>query len=88
LDINSFSYATKKFVFSDETLRSIIGYLEKAYSKKIVLENDLIGNCKMTSSFDNKSIEYILDVITTTLDITYMVKGNIIYIGGVGHEGC
>ena len=88
LDINRFSYATKTFVFSDESLRNIIRYLEKAYSKKIILENDLLGNCKMTSSFDNKPIEYILDVIATTLDITYKIKGNTIFIGGADHEGC
>ena len=88
LDLNSFSYATRNFVFSDEELGSIVKYLEKAYSKTIVLKNVQIGRCKMTSSFNNKSIEYILDVISTTLGVTYTIKGNAIYIEGGDHEGC
>lgn len=88
LDINSFSYATKNFVFTDEALSNIIKYLEKAYSKKILLTNELLGRCKMTSSFNNKPIEYILDVIAATLDITYSVDGNTIFLTGGNHEGC
>jgi ferric-dicitrate binding protein FerR (iron transport regulator) len=88
IDINSISYATRRFVFSDESLSSIVKYLEKAYSKKIVLENDFIAKCKMTSSFDNKPIEYILDVIAATLNISYYIKEGIIYIGGPNDEGC
>ena len=87
LDPNAFSYATRNFIFSDEELGNIIKYLENAYSKKIVLKNELVGKCKMTSSFSNKSIEYILDVIAATLNITYTIQEDTIYIGGE-HEGC
>ena len=87
LDPNTFSYATRNFIFSDEELDNIIKYLEKAYSKKIVLKNEKVGKCKMTSSFSNKSIEYILDVIAATLNITYTIEEDTIYIGGE-HEGC
>ena len=87
-DLNAVSYATKNFIFSDESLASIINYLGKAYSKKIVLRNPAIGRCKMTSSFNNKSIEYILDVIATTLDVKYTINGDIIYLEGGEHEGC
>jgi len=87
LDLNNFAYDTKDFVFSDEELGTIIKYLEKAYSKKIVLKNKLVGKCKMTSSFSNKTIEYILDVIAATLNITYTIEKDTIYIGGE-HEGC
>jgi len=87
LDPNAFAYATKTFIFSDEELANIIKYLENAYSKKIVLKNELVGKCKMTSSFTNKSIEYILDVIAATLNITYTIEEDTTYIGGE-HEGC
>ena len=87
LDLNTFAYATKNFVFSDEELSNIIKYLENAYSKKIILKNNLVGKCKMTSSFSNKTIEYILDVIAATLDLTYTIEEDTIYIGGE-HEGC
>ena len=87
LDLNTFAYATKNFAFSDEELGNIIKYLENAYSKKIILKNKSVGKCKMTSSFSNKTIEYILDVIAATLNITYTIEKDTIYIGGE-HEGC
>lgn len=88
LDRNSFSYATRNFVFADEELGNIIKYLEKAYSKKIELKSAQLAKCKMTSSFNNKSIEYILDVIATTLGITYTTDGITIFIEGGDHGGC
>lgn len=87
-DINSVAYATKRFIFSDESLATIVEYLGKAYSKTIVVRQEAIGRCRMTSSFENKSIEYILDVIAATLNVTYTINGNIIYIEGGEHEGC
>lgn len=88
IDVNSVSYATRNFVFADESLANIIQYLGKAYSKKIVLRPLSIGRCKMTSSFNNKSIEYILDVISATLNVKYTIHGDTIYIEGGEHEGC
>jgi transmembrane sensor len=87
LNINRFGYATRNFDFIDEKLASIIAYLEKAYSKKIVLDNPQLGNCKMTSSFENKSIEYVLEVIAATLNLTLKISNGIIHIGGK-REGC
>jgi len=87
LDINRFGYATRNFEFTNERLADIIGYLEKAYSQKIVLDNALLANCKMTSSFYNKSLDYVLEVIAATLDLTYSYKDGVLHIGG-DHEGC
>ncbi|MGF2414529.1 MAG: FecR family protein, partial [Ferruginibacter sp.] len=87
LSVNKIGYATRNFVFTDEKLTSIISYLEKAYSTKIVLDNPLLGNCKMTSSFENRSIDYVLEVITTTLNLTHRIKNGVIHLGG-NHEGC
>lgn len=87
LRINRFSYATRKFNFVDENLTSIISYLEKAYSRKIILDNPQLGNCKMTSFFENKSIEYVLEVIAATLNLTVKDTADVIHIGG-DHEGC
>ncbi|NOT93867.1 FecR family protein [Ferruginibacter sp.] len=87
VSVNSIGYATRNFVFTDEKLISMISYLEKAYSTKIVLDNPLLGNCKMTSSFENRSIDYVLEVITTTLNLTHSIKNGVIHLGG-NHEGC
>ncbi|HEY0669218.1 MAG TPA: FecR family protein [Sphingobacteriaceae bacterium] len=87
LRINRFSYATRNFNFINEDLNSIIGYLEKAYSTKIILNNPQLGNCKITCAFENKSIEYVLEVIAVTLKLTYKVNNGIIHIGG-NYEGC
>lgn len=87
LRINRFGYATRKFNFVDENLSSIITYLEKAYSRKIILDIPQLGDCKMTSSFENKSIEYVLEVIAATLNLTFKINNEVIHIGG-DHDGC
>jgi transmembrane sensor len=84
LDINSLAYATRVFAFNNTSLEDIIRYLEKTYSTTIRLENKKLAGCKMSSSFDNKPIEYILDVIAATLNIQYTIKNGIIYINGTG----
>lgn len=85
VDLNSFAYATHELFFNEISLREIITCLEKTYSRRIVLENEALANCKMTSSFDNKPIEYILDIITTTLGIRYNIINGVIYINGKGN---
>lgn len=84
-DPNELSWVTKRFNFQDLPLDTIARYLEKAYSTKIRFNNPALSKCRMTSEFDNKSIEYILAVIAATLKISYNIQNNVIYFSG---EGC
>ena len=85
LDINSISYATKTFVFTDISLAKACSYLEDAFNVSIKIDTKKLATCRLSAQFDNKPLSYILDVINATLNTTYKKEGNTIYITG---EGC
>jgi transmembrane sensor len=79
---NEIGYATKVFNFENATLKEIATQLEKAYGISIILKNEKLAACTISSSFDNKPIEYILDVLAITLNIQYHIENKTVYISG------
>jgi ferric-dicitrate binding protein FerR (iron transport regulator) len=79
---NEIGYATKVFNFENATLKEIAGQLEKAYGITIVIKNEKLLQCTMSSTFDNKPIEYIFDVLAMTLNIRYQIVNKTVYISG------
>lgn len=79
---NEVAYATKYFNFENATLKEITGQLQKAYGIKIIISNKNLENCTLSSSFDNKPIEYIFDVLAMTLNIKYRIEQKTVYISG------
>jgi len=79
---NEVAYATKIFNFENASLKEIAGQLQKAYGIKIVITNKDLEACTMSSSFDNKSIEYIFEVLAMTLNIQYRIEQKTVYISG------
>lgn len=61
----------RTFHFDNEDLEIVSTTLSKAYHKKIIIRNPEIAKMKISSNFENKPLEYILEVITTTLNINY-----------------
>ena len=85
IDVNSLSYATKSFSFNDLSLPEVCAYLENSFQVSIRADKEKLGNCRITAQFDNKPLDYILDVISATLNTSYTKKGSNIFIHG---EGC
>lgn len=86
LDVNTFGYATRVFNFNNTPVKEVINELSKAYGVTFRLDNPAIGDCRITTEFDNKPIRYVLDVLTQTLNLTYKELGKIIAISGQGCE--
>jgi ferric-dicitrate binding protein FerR (iron transport regulator) len=82
---NSMSYATKNFDFQDMRLSEIIGVLEDAFGVSIKTEDPRLLNCRLTAQFENKTLDYIMDIIAATLNLTYSKKGDVLFLSG---EGC
>lgn len=61
----------RSFRFDNEDLEIVSATLSKAYHKKIVIRDAEIAKLKISSNFENKPLEYILEVIATTLNLTY-----------------
>jgi transmembrane sensor len=84
-DTNYISWKTKYIVFNNETLINIASTLSNVYHKSIVIQNSALYNCKVTTNFDNKDLNTVLNVLKSTLDIRIEETDKEIIISG---EGC
>lgn len=82
---NSIAYATHSLSFSESTLKDISDQLSKAYGVQFIFENKKIQDCRLTTEYQNKSLAFIMDVISASLNLTYTIKDNTVYISG---DGC
>ncbi|MGN6420454.1 MAG: FecR domain-containing protein [Pseudobacter sp.] len=85
-DPNQTGYATRIFDFKDESLREIASQIEKAYDIKIVFNNQALADCTMSSTFNNESLDYIMNVIAVTLNITFRTENKTVYLSGKSCE--
>jgi ferric-dicitrate binding protein FerR (iron transport regulator) len=54
------------------------------YHSDIKLNDEQLKNCRVTTSFDNQSLEEVLIVLKATLDLTIQKTGPAIIISGKG----
>jgi ferric-dicitrate binding protein FerR (iron transport regulator) len=84
-DDNAWGYATLKLTFKDVPLEIVIRDLERTYPCSISLSNKNINRCKLTATFDNNSVENIVNLIAETLNLTVKRNDKIFTLEG---EGC
>ena len=73
-DTNYLSWKTKQFVFEDRLLEEVIETINKAYHTNILIIGDSLKQSRITTSFNNQSIDAILNVLKATLDIEIKSK--------------
>ena len=83
-DPNLLAWKTKILRFIDTPLHDIIKVLENVYHKDIIVINPEINNCHITATFEGKSLEAILLVLQSTINITAKPNGNSIELSGTG----
>lgn len=83
-DVNYLAWKTGRLVFNDVSLAQVVETLNKLYEINLTISTDTAGNCRVTVSFDQQSIEAILSVLEATLDLTYSQQGNNIEIVQTG----
>jgi len=69
IDRNYLSWKTRSFVFEDKSLADVIASLNKVYGSEIIIPSDSLKEARITSSFNEQSLEAILNVLSATLDI-------------------
>lgn len=84
LDKNTFAYKTKTFVFEDSSLEHVIKVLSENYHTKIVLQNNNIKTCRLTTTFTNETLPNALTVIAETLNLKVTPEGEKYIIDGAG----
>ncbi|MCF8253410.1 MAG: DUF4974 domain-containing protein [Bacteroidia bacterium] len=61
----------QSFTFTDQSLSEVIFMLNRAYRTHITLQNQLLGNCRLTARFEKEELETVLLVITETMNLSY-----------------
>jgi transmembrane sensor len=79
-DENYQSWNTKKLTFNETHLSAVVEAINKTYNTNIVLSGPVSDSCVVTVSFDNQSLDAVLNVLESTLNITYKREGNRIEI--------
>ena len=65
-DPNYLSWKTRKMVFSKTPMKKVVAKLNEVYKVDIQLANQQIENCKLTATFDQKSVDEVIEVISQT----------------------
>jgi transmembrane sensor len=84
-DPNYMAWKTKNFNFDNTNLNEVVKTINHAYNSNIVLKNKKLGNCTLTVTLENQSLESILNVVEVTLNLKVNKQGKKIEISG---EGC
>ncbi|MBN2519592.1 MAG: FecR family protein [Bacteroidales bacterium] len=84
-DLNDLAWKTQRLIYVNSSMPYVMQTLEKHYNVNIVPVNEKIFNCKLTSEFNNQTIEEVFEVLRLTLQISFEFKGNTYFIYG---EGC
>lgn len=83
-DVNFQSWNTRQLSFNETHLSAVIEAINKTYNANIVLKGVVSDSCLLTVSFDNQSLEAVLNVLESTLNLTYERVGNGIEITATG----
>lgn len=75
--------ATQTFAFTHISLKEVVQKLSGAFNTRISIESKNIEDCRLTAHFTSEKLETMLEVITETLELTfiktddgYIIKGN------------
>ncbi len=83
-DINFLSWKTRKLVFVNEEFGNIIHTLGNVYHMEIVIINEDLIPCRVTSTFDQLPFDAVLRILEATLGLRVEEKESVIYIDGPG----
>ena len=84
-DPNDITWQRGILVFNKTPLNRVIAELVKFYNIEIEVESDSLGNCLITSRFDNQSAEEVLEIIKKLLSAELIKTENGFLLRG---EGC
>lgn len=72
--------------FNDTPVREVINQLERQFNIQIQLSDKALSKCLLTADFNKQSLPVILEILCTSLDVTYTLSGDTLILKGVGCE--
>ncbi len=73
-----------KLVFKNESWDQIARILERTYDTAITFEDPALKNCRLTATFQKKTLEEVLELIAMTQDFSYEIHPRVLIKG----KGC
>lgn len=73
-------YRTKEFVCDDTPLWKLVEVINEAYDSHIVIGKPALKNMSITTTFNNESLDQVLNVISLTLNIKIVKEGDTIIL--------
>lgn len=67
-------YRSKEFVCDDTPLWKLVQVVNEAYNARIIIGSRELGDKRLTTTFNNESLDQVLEVIHLTFDITIVKK--------------
>ncbi len=86
MDINYLSWKTREIIFPDDELHFIIRTLNRIYDAQIVIESQRVEFCRVSVRFKDQSLDSILRVLESTLDISIEKTDDKKYV--ISGSGC
>lgn len=74
--VNYLSWQTKRFLFKNETLKNVSEVLNHAYNTSILFDTDSIGQLRLTSTYNQVSLETVVKSLCLTFHLKANQKGN------------
>lgn len=68
IDRNYLAWKTRSFVFEDQSLVEVVQILNRVYNSSIVITSDTLKKARITTYFNDQTLDAILNVLSATLD--------------------
>lgn len=73
-------YRTKQFVCDDTPLWKLVDVINEAYHSKVVIGEPALRNLSITTTFNNESLDQVLNIISITFNIDVIKNGDSIVL--------
>lgn len=73
-------YRTRQFVCEDTPLWKLVDVINEAYGSKIVIDDPDLRNLQLTTTFDNESLDQVLNIISITFNIEVSKQDDTIFL--------
>jgi transmembrane sensor len=81
-DPNLLAWKTHRMVFKNTSLQEIVRLLDEVYQVRITIADPRLAGCRVTATFDQQSLESVMNVLRATLGISFVnTPGGIVITG-------
>jgi transmembrane sensor len=85
-DPNILSWITQQIRFEETSLLNVTETLERVYGVNIQLSDDVRGQQRLTASFSDNSLNFVLEVVCTTFNLKTQREGETIFLTSTSEQ--